>query len=127
MPKQKDWLDPEAKFTNPFAQLMGSTSTAPPKAAQQPQAPAPPDAAPERRDKQERPLDLLRSQCSVSLQRKGRAGKEVTLIKSKSWSTQERQEWLAWAKKYFGTGGAVCDEGIILQGDLRDRLQNIMK
>lgn len=63
----------------------------------------------------------------VRLERSGRKGKEVTLIEHLGLPVDQRPEWLATLKSKLGCGGAVEGEALVLQGDLRTRLEPLLK
>lgn len=57
----------------------------------------------------------------VRYERKGRGGKEATLIEQLTLSPAERAEWLLAMKQALGCGGTLEDEALVLQGDQRVR------
>ena len=58
----------------------------------------------------------------VRMERKGRGGKEVTVVDKLGLRATELEEWCRALKQALGCGGAVDGELIVLQGDLRARL-----
>jgi translation initiation factor 1 len=60
-------------------------------------------------------------QAVVRLERKGRGGKEVTLIQRLGLPPEALEAWALAARKALGCGGAVEDDAIVLQGDHRER------
>jgi len=95
-------------FNNPFAGLRERMGTAP--SAQPPEERALPAGAPER--------------AVVRYERKGRGGKEVTLIEKLELEAGELATWLREAKGALGCGGTLVDGVLVLQGDQRDRVRS---
>jgi len=58
----------------------------------------------------------------VGRESKGRRGKTVTTVRGVPLAGEALRELLAELKRLCGTGGAVKDEGLEIQGDHRDRL-----
>ena len=63
----------------------------------------------------------------VRLERKGRGGKEVTVVEQLGLAVRELDDWLSALKGALGCGGAVEDSAIVLQGDQRKRLPKILE
>jgi translation initiation factor 1 len=59
----------------------------------------------------------------VRYERKGRGGKEATLVEQLALSPRERAEWLLAMKQALGCGGTLEDETLVLQGDQRARVR----
>jgi translation initiation factor 1 len=59
----------------------------------------------------------------VRLEKKGRRGKETTIIEKLELPPAELEQWAQEAKAAMGCGGTVEDGTIVLQGDLRRRLE----
>ena len=59
----------------------------------------------------------------VRYERKGRGGKEATVIEQLALSTRERAEWLLGLKQALGCGGTLEGEALVLQGDQRARVR----
>lgn len=57
----------------------------------------------------------------VRLERAGRRGKEVTIVEHLELKPAEREVWLKELKSALGCGGALEEEALVLQGDLRER------
>lgn len=62
----------------------------------------------------------------VRMERKGRGGKEVTVIEKLELGDKELGEWCRALKAALGCGGAVDGDTIVLQGDLRQRVPAIL-
>lgn len=63
----------------------------------------------------------------LRLERKGRAGKQVTLVQGFVGTSEDLQDLARTLKSKCGTGGSVEDGEIIIQGDFRDRLQALLQ
>lgn len=62
----------------------------------------------------------------VRMERKGRGGKEVTVIDKLGLKPSELETWCRDLKQALGCGGAVDGELIVLQGDLRSRVPAVL-
>lgn len=62
----------------------------------------------------------------VRYERKGRGGKEVTVVEKLELKPNELQLWCSDLKAAMGCGGSVDGEWIVLQGDLRARLPAVL-
>jgi translation initiation factor 1 len=58
----------------------------------------------------------------VRLERKGRGGKEATLVEKLGLTPAELATWCKDLKQALGCGGVVEGDTLVLQGDLRSRL-----
>lgn len=96
-------------FHNPFAALRD-------KLGDLPQGPAP----------REPPAPKGPPRAVVRMERKGRAGKEVTVIEQLELPARELEAWLKELKGALGCGGAVEGSTLVLQGDQRKRLPAIL-
>jgi translation initiation factor 1 len=94
-------------FHNPFAKLGGSTRLTPSGS---------PASAPN-----EGP-----AQAVVRFERKGRGGKEVTLIEQLGLPAAELEAWLKDLKSALGCGGVVEGDALVLQGDHRARVSALL-
>ena len=63
----------------------------------------------------------------IRLERKGRAGKEVTVIDQLALAEGELLEWLRDLKQQLGCGGSVEDGALVLQGDQCRRVRTFLK
>lgn len=63
----------------------------------------------------------------VRMERKGRGGKEVTVVSHLGLTKARLDEWLKALKNGLGCGGQVDGEEIVLQGDQRDRLPALLE
>src|SRR4051812_20548410 len=62
----------------------------------------------------------------VRMERKGRAGKEVTVVERLELKPAELEAWLKALKDALGCGGALEGETLVLQGDQRKRLPALL-
>lgn len=62
----------------------------------------------------------------VMLDRKQRKGKEVTLIKGFAGKEEDLKELARRIKTKLGTGGSAKDGEIIIQGDFRERVMELL-
>jgi translation initiation factor 1 len=101
--------DEKKPFNNPFAVLgekLESLPTGP--------APAPP------------PGGKGPARAVVRMERKGRGGKEVTAVEQLGLPARELVHWLKDLKAALGCGGAVEGDALVLQGDHRKRLPELL-
>ncbi len=62
----------------------------------------------------------------VWLDKKSRAGKQVTLVKGFAGSDDDLKELASMLKNKCGVGGSAKDGEIIIQGDFRDRVVDLL-
>jgi len=62
----------------------------------------------------------------VRMERKGRGGKEVTVVDKLGLRPAELELWCRDLKQALGCGGAVDGDLIVLQGDLRARVPAVL-
>jgi translation initiation factor 1 len=62
----------------------------------------------------------------VRMERKGRGGKEVTVVDKLGLHATALEAWCKDLKQALGCGGAVDGELIVLQGDLRSRVPAVL-
>ena len=63
----------------------------------------------------------------VRMERKGRGGKEVTVVEQLGLRPKDLGTWLKALKNSLGCGGVVEGETLILQGDQRKRLPALLE
>jgi translation initiation factor 1 len=107
-------VDEKKPFHNPFAGLKD-------KLGGLPRGPEPRE--PER--KPEAPKGPARA--VVRMERKGRRGKEVTVIEQLGLRDSALQECLKALKGALGCGGTVEGDALVLQGDHRDRVGALLE
>jgi translation initiation factor 1 len=103
-----------APFHNPFAALAG-------KREELPSGPAPAAVS----GKAEERKGLARA--VVRMERKGRGGKEVTVVEQLGLPQAQLEVWLKALKGALGCGGAVEEESLVLQGDHRERVPALLE
>jgi translation initiation factor 1 len=111
MSKRDKPPDPPAPFHNPFGGLADKLGMKP-EPAPAPAA-APPAKGPAR--------------AVVRLERKGRGGKEATVVEKLELPPAELQRWLKDLKQALGCGGVVEGDALALQGDLRERVKPLLE
>lgn len=102
---------PAAPFHDAFAKLrerLPAGWTPPAGAPSADAAPAAPEPAPAR--------------AVVRIERKGRGGKEATIVEKLGLDAAALERWLGEAQRALGCGGAVEEGALVLQGDQRDRV-----
>ena len=62
----------------------------------------------------------------VRLEKKGRRGKDVTIVEKLGLRAAELEIWCRDLKQAMGCGGTVEEDAIVLQGDLRSRLAPVL-
>ena len=62
----------------------------------------------------------------VRLERKQRRGKEVTVVDKLGLPSSELEQWCRDLKQTLGCGGTVEESAIVLQGDFRKRLPDVL-
>ncbi len=108
---------PAAAFHAPFAALHALRGQLPAAAPSAPSAPARPAPA-------GRPAP---ARAVVRLEKKGRRGKEVTVVEQLSLPSEDMQAWLAELRRTLGCGGAEEEGALVLQGDHRRRVEAFLR
>jgi translation initiation factor 1 len=62
----------------------------------------------------------------VRMERKGRGGKEATIVEKLGLKPAALEQWCKELKQALGCGGSVDGDTIVLQGDLRQRLPAVL-
>jgi translation initiation factor 1 len=109
--------DDRTPFHNPFAALRGLRAELPEGPAAAPPAPSTPGpgAAP------------APARAVVRLERKGRGGKEVTVVEALGLADAAAERWLRELKQALGCGGVREGEALVFQGDHRPRLVALLE
>ena len=66
-------------------------------------------------------------QLYVSLDKKNRKGKKVTLVEGFKGTTEDLKDLAKELKHSCGVGGSVGDHNILIQGDFRDRVITLLQ
>ena len=64
--------------------------------------------------------------AKLRMEKKGRGGKTVTVVYGLPRNGEFLAELSQALKRACGTGGAVVEDGVELQGDLRDRVRDVL-
>ncbi len=121
MSSQERKKDPKARVSteapaplaqSPFAALSGLRDALPPAPARPAQAEAKIAPAQAQRGP---------ARAVVRLERKGRGGKEVTVVEQLGLPGRELDQWLKAMKGALGCGGVLEEGALVLQGDHRER------
>jgi translation initiation factor 1 len=110
---KKEEAPPAGPFNNPFAALSARRESLPEGAP-----PPPPPAKPEPKGP---------ARAVVRMERKGRGGKEVTVVEQLGLPAAQLDTWLKALKGGLGCGGVVEEDTLVLQGDQRDRLPALLE
>jgi translation initiation factor 1 len=100
------------KPKTPFEALAKLRDSLPPGPTSAPAAPPPPKGP---------------ARAVVRMERKGRGGKEATIIEKLELKPAELERWCKELKQALGCGGTVEGDTIVLQGDLRQRLAPVLE
>ena len=118
MAKRRELPPDEALTQSPFAALAAMREqlpegAAPPAPSADPQPPPSPTRGPAR--------------AVVRYQRKGRGGKEVTIVEQLGLTAEVLDEWCRELKRSLGCGGHVEDGALVFGGDQRARLPGMLE
>ena len=72
------------------------------------------------------PAPVVPARAVVRLERKGRAGKETTIVEKLELPPAQLETWCKDLKTALGCGGVIEGDTIVLQGDLRRRLEPLL-
>ncbi|QSQ13030.1 translation initiation factor [Myxococcus landrumensis] len=113
--KKDEPVAPAAPFHNPFAALAAKREALP-------VGPSAPAASPVQKPEPKGPARAV-----VRMERKGRGGKEVTVVEHLELPAPQREVWLKALKNSLGCGGVVEGDALVLQGDQRERLPSLLE
>lgn len=122
MAKKGSWTDGDATGDNPFAALAKLREVLPEAPTAKPAPATAPTAAPTSAKKPTGPARAV-----VRIERKGRGGKDATIIAHLGLTAPELELWTKALKAQLGCGGAVEGDEIVLQGDLRKRVGPLLE
>lgn len=63
----------------------------------------------------------------VRIEKNGRGGKTVTIVAGFVGSVNDRKELGKWLKGRLGVGGSVKDDEVLVQGDFKQRIIDLLK
>ncbi|HLL81695.1 MAG TPA: translation initiation factor, partial [Longimicrobium sp.] len=66
------------------------------------------------------------ARATVRMERKGRGGKEVTVVEQLELPQAQLDRWCKELKQSLGCGGALEEQSIVLQGDHRERVKALL-
>ncbi len=72
-------------------------------------------------------LDKKQQKLRVSIEKKGRGGKTVTLVKGFVGSEEDLKDLSKILKTKCGVGGSAKDGEIIIQGEFKERIIDLLK
>ena len=110
-------MSDDKPFNSPFGALAPLRGSLPPAKAAEPPAAA------------SKPLPAgvkTIPRAVVRMERTGRGGKEVTVVDQLPLAASEREKWLKELKASLGCGGVIEGDTLVLQGDHRKRLPEIL-
>lgn len=78
-------------------------------------------------EKEEATLPPAQQQLKVSLDKSGRAGKQVTLVSNFVGTSDDLEKLGKMLKTKCGVGGSTKDGTVIIQGDMRDKVMDVLQ
>ena len=78
-------------------------------------------------EKEEETLPKSQQKLRISMEKKGRGGKTVTLVRGFIGTENDLKELGKLLKTKCGVGGTVKDKEIIIQGDFKQRIIELLK
>jgi translation initiation factor 1 len=76
---------------------------------------------------EETTLPPARQQLRVELDRSGRAGKQVTLVTGFVGAAADREQLCKLLKAKCGAGGSVKEGEVLIQGDMRQKVAQVLE
>jgi translation initiation factor 1 len=86
-----------------------------------------PDFDPQEKGDEDETLEPTEQQLSITLDTKNRKGKKVTLIDGFVGKSADLKKLAKTLKKKCGVGGSAKEGQIIIQGDQREKVQQILE
>lgn len=86
-----------------------------------------PDAEPMAQAQDPAPSHSPSGRIVITYERKGRGGKEVTIASGFELDHEELSQLASWLKQKLGAGGSARGGEILIQGDRRDRLAELLR
>lgn len=77
-------------------------------------------------ERQESTLDPADQHLKISVDKKHRKGKVVTVVDNFAGTAEDLKILGTLLKKHCGVGGSVKDGQILIQGDLRNKIQDLL-
>jgi translation initiation factor 1 len=77
-------------------------------------------------EQQQQTLPREKQQLKIHIDRKNRSGKEITVIGNFVGSIEDLEVLAKFLKTRCGTGGSVKEGEILIQGDLREKIVQIL-
>ena len=105
---------PAGPFHDAFAKLRGRLTAG--------WDPPPEDARGPARVRAPPAIEPAPARAVVRIERKGRGGKEATVVEKLGLAPDALARWLDEAKRALGCGGTIEDGALVLQGDHRERV-----
>jgi translation initiation factor 1 len=111
--KRGGWSDEPEPSENPFTRLEKLRESLPAGTQE------PPAKTSDRR--------AVPARAVIRFERKGRSGKEVTVVEKLALSPRDLERWCIELKRALGVGGHIEGSSLVLQGDQRDRVAEWVK
>lgn len=112
--------DASTDAESPFAALAAFRASLP-------EGPKPDTTVPGKDAPGAKPAKKGPAKAVVRLERKGRGGKDATVVEQLGLPAPELEAWCKALKSQLGCGGAIEGDTIVLQGDLRQRLPPMLE
>ena len=112
---------PGKEDDNPFAVLKGLRDSLPSG------GPPKPDPSAEKSEASRSDLPDGPARAVVRIERKGRGGKEATIVEKLELKPKALEAWLKELKRELGCGGQIEEDAIVLQGDQRTRIEPLLE
>ncbi len=131
MAKKGAWTDAsaggEGAAAGPFAKLQALRGALPASAASEATGASPASGASGASGASVAPTKKGPARAVVRLERKGRGGKDATIVAGLGLPAAELEAWLKALKGQLGCGGGIEGDELVLQGDLRKRVGPLLE